>query len=55
MINGNENKGKRKLRLLLPDNFSHVVLEWELAFANGKRSIESVRNILYLYSVSLFY
>lgn len=43
---------KKKFTLSLPDNFNEILLSWEIKFENGNMSLETIRNIIYLYSVT---
>jgi hypothetical protein len=44
----------RKHIIQLPSNFAEVVILKEMKFSNGDRSIELIRELLYLYSVNRF-
>lgn len=37
--------------VVLPDNYNQTIMTWELKFDKGDRNIETIRNLLYLYSV----
>lgn len=41
----------RKHLIILPSNFQELVILKEMKFDSGDRSIELVRELLYLYSV----
>lgn len=43
---------KKKFKIMLPENFQDILLVWEMKFEQGDKHIETVRNILYMYSVS---
>lgn len=43
---------KRKYCIMLPANFNEILISWEMKFEKGDRDIETIRNILYMYSVS---
>lgn len=45
-------KRNRQYKLQLPENFTDILISWELKFEKGDRSLETIRNILYMYSVS---
>jgi hypothetical protein len=44
---------KKKFKIVLPENFQEILIIWEMKFEQGDKHIETVRNILYMYSVSL--
>jgi hypothetical protein len=44
----------RKQLVKLPQNYQEVIILKEIKFGDGDRSIEIIRELLYLYSVCLF-
>lgn len=42
----------RKHIVRLPSDFGEMILSKEIKFSNGDRSIELIRELLYLYSVT---
>lgn len=44
---------KKKFKLILPKNFQEVLVSWEIKFEKGDRSLETIKNIIYMYSVSI--
>ena len=46
------NNKKIKFKILLPDKFQEVLISWEMKFEKGNRELVTIRNILYMYSVS---
>ena len=49
-------KSKKKVtyKILLPENFQEILIKWEMKFETGDRQLDTIRNILYMYSVSEF-
>lgn len=43
---------KKKFKLVLPKNFQEVLVSWEIKFDKGDRNLETIKNIIYMYSVS---
>lgn len=46
-------KKTKKQKIILPSNFQEIVILTEMKYNNGERSIELIRELLYLYSVIL--
>ena len=49
----NEYISKKKFKLILPKNFQEVLVSWEIKFEKGDRNLETIKNIIYMYSVSI--
>ena len=52
-MNNISNKNKKiAFKLILPDNFNQTLISSELKFEKGDRKLETIRNLLYMYSVN---
>jgi len=48
-----ETKKKTLLfKISLPENYNEILISWEIKFEKGDRSLETIRNLIYMYSVS---